>query len=236
MPNTSPESISTSIISRASKVSINNNIPVLSLEGNIAHNWEMWYQHFKIFMRASCLENSDEQRKVALFLHHIGSEALSIFNSFGIDMDSCKYDELVAKYKAHCAPKKNLTIERHNFLTRVQKSSESIDDFLTDLKNKSISCELDTLRESLVMDMFIVGPSNQAIKEKLLQEESLNQDKAIKIAKAIEITQLQARNLNKSTEVGKQKSEDQHIIQLIGRNRKIVICLIKLKVHQIVVR
>ncbi|KAG5896863.1 hypothetical protein JTB14_017677 [Gonioctena quinquepunctata] len=49
--------------------------------------------------------------------------------------------------------------------------------------------------------MFIVGLSNQAIKEKLLQEESLNLDKAIKIAKAIEITQLQARNLNKSTEV-----------------------------------
>ncbi|KAG5875987.1 hypothetical protein JTB14_007364 [Gonioctena quinquepunctata] len=49
--------------------------------------------------------------------------------------------------------------------------------------------------------MFIVGLSNQAIKEKLLQEESLNLDKAIKIAKAIEITQLQARNLNKNTEV-----------------------------------
>ncbi|KAG5885346.1 hypothetical protein JTB14_014364 [Gonioctena quinquepunctata] len=77
----------------------------------------------------------------------------------------------------------------------------SIDDFLTDLKNKSLSCELDTLRESLVMDMFIVGLSNQAIKEKLLQEEFLNMEKAIKIAKAIEITQLQARNLNKSTEV-----------------------------------
>ncbi|KAG5898275.1 hypothetical protein JTB14_008619 [Gonioctena quinquepunctata] len=84
---------------------------------------------------------------------------------------------------------------------RVQKSSESIDDFLTDLKNKSLSCELDTLRESLVMDMFIVGLSNQAIKGKLLQEESLNLDKAIKIAKAIETTQLQASNLNKSTEV-----------------------------------
>ncbi|KAG5861752.1 hypothetical protein JTB14_035035 [Gonioctena quinquepunctata] len=49
--------------------------------------------------------------------------------------------------------------------------------------------------------MFIVGLSNQAIKEQLLQEESLNLDKAIKIAKAFEITQLQARNLNKSTEV-----------------------------------
>ncbi|KAG5870474.1 hypothetical protein JTB14_030328 [Gonioctena quinquepunctata] len=49
--------------------------------------------------------------------------------------------------------------------------------------------------------MFIVGLSNQSIKEKLLQEESLNLDRAIKIAKAIEITQLQARNLNKSTEV-----------------------------------
>ncbi|KAG5887881.1 hypothetical protein JTB14_015533 [Gonioctena quinquepunctata] len=49
--------------------------------------------------------------------------------------------------------------------------------------------------------MFIVGLSNQAIKEKLLQEESLNLDKVIKIANAIEITQLQARNLNKSTEV-----------------------------------
>ncbi|KAG5893796.1 hypothetical protein JTB14_005461 [Gonioctena quinquepunctata] len=56
--------------------------------------------------------------------------------------------------------------------------------------------------------MFIVGLSNQAIKEKLLQEESLKLDKARKIAKAIEITQLQddSRILSKDYKTSRSNS------------------------------
>lgn len=63
------------------------------------------------------------------------------------------------------------------------------------------------LRESLVKDMFIVGITNGNIKERLLQEEDINLEKTIKIAKAIELTQIQARSMNKGNEVAIGKVE-----------------------------
>ncbi|XP_050310833.1 uncharacterized protein LOC126746572 [Anthonomus grandis grandis] len=160
-----------------------NSVPSLSVEGNLSSNWINWLQHFKIFMRASGLESEQNARKVAIFLHYVGPEALNIFNSFNLDMDNCKYDDLLKKFMKHCQPKTNLTIECHNFLTRCQKPDESIDDFITALKNLRLSV------------------NNRTIKERLLQEENLELEKAIKIAKSIELTQLQAQQLNKNSEV-----------------------------------
>ncbi|KAK9710189.1 hypothetical protein QE152_g26162 [Popillia japonica] len=84
----------------------------LQVDGNLAHNWKNWIQHFNIYMRASGLENEEDKRKVAIFLHFIGGEALDIFNSFNLDMDTCSYDDVITKFKSHCMPKKNLTVER----------------------------------------------------------------------------------------------------------------------------
>ncbi|KAK9730165.1 RNase H-like domain found in reverse transcriptase [Popillia japonica] len=117
-------------------------------------------------------------------------------------MDTCSYDDVITKFKSHCMPKKNLTVERHNFLTRSQKDAESIEEFVTALKNLSLSCDLGDLRETLVRDMFIAGLNinNRGIKEKLLQEDCLTLEKAIQIAKSVEITQQQAQQLTKKSE------------------------------------
>ncbi|KAK9687511.1 hypothetical protein QE152_g36200 [Popillia japonica] len=69
-------------------------------------------------------------------------------------------------------------------------------------KNLSLSCDLGDLRETLVRDMFIAGLNinNRGIKEKLLQEDCLTLEKAIQIAKSVEITQQQAQQLTKKSE------------------------------------
>ncbi|KAK9729905.1 hypothetical protein QE152_g15711 [Popillia japonica] len=80
--------------------------------------------------------------------------------------------------------------------------AESIEEFVTALKNLSLSCDLGDLRETLVRDMFIAGLNinNRGIKEKLLQEDCLTLEKAIQIAKSVEITQQQAQQLTKKSE------------------------------------
>ncbi|XP_067122089.1 uncharacterized protein [Centruroides vittatus] len=179
-----------------------NPVPSLILEGNLAHNWSIWYQKFKIFLQASNLESESDSRKVAIFLRYVGEDALQVFNSFNLDMDNCQYLDVVNKFESHCKPKTNLTIERYNFLTRRQKPDESIEDFVTALKNLSLTCEFDNLRESLVRDMFIVGLSsnNKVIRARLLQEQGLNLTKAISIAKSIEITHRQAEQIEKNSD------------------------------------
>jgi hypothetical protein len=178
--------------------SIDSLIGPLILEGNLAKNWTIWLQRFKIFLTASNLESEKDERKIAILLHNLGEKCFEIFNSFNLDSSSASnYDTVVGKFEAYFSPKKNLTVERHKFLTRKQNLDESFDSFCTDLVNKSLNCEFDKLREDLVRDVLICGlnSNNQHIKERLLRESDLTLDKAVNICKAAELSSAQIKEL-----------------------------------------
>lgn len=105
----------------------------LKLEGNLMANWKFWIQSFTIFLKACGYDKENDDRKVNLLLHLIGE----IYNSFNYsNEDNIVYNELVKKFEDYFVPKQNITVERHKFFTRIQGSSESLDDYITDLINK----------------------------------------------------------------------------------------------------
>ena len=53
------------------------------------------------------------------------------------DDDNTKVDKIMEKFERYCNPRKNLTIERHSFFSRNQLEGESIDAYVTDLRNKA---------------------------------------------------------------------------------------------------
>ena len=69
---------------------------------------------------------------------HAGEEARTIFNAFDFakDGDEHKIDILKDKFKQYSEPRNNLTFRRHQFFTRSQDPTETIDAFATDLKTK----------------------------------------------------------------------------------------------------
>ncbi|XP_055388170.1 uncharacterized protein LOC129616540 [Condylostylus longicornis] len=131
----------------------------------------------------------------------MGHGALKIFSSFNEDVDKIKYEDLIKKFEKYFLPKINLAIERHKFFTCAQKPTESIEDFITGLKNLSLNCEFGTLRESLVRDIFVCGLSQQniQIKEKLLSEGNISLDKAVEIAKSTVLTRVHSRQIQSNS-------------------------------------
>lgn len=95
-------------------------LPLNLKESNMCVAWKSWKTQFKVFMRASNLEQQTEQRKVALLLHHLGPECLQVFESFDVDMDKIKYEDLVKKLDDYFIPKANVAMERHKFFSRRQ--------------------------------------------------------------------------------------------------------------------
>lgn len=72
-------------VSSPQVLSVATTITPLNLkESNMCVAWKVWKNQFKIFKRASNLN----QRKVALLLHHLGSDCLQVFDSFDADMDT----------------------------------------------------------------------------------------------------------------------------------------------------
>lgn len=65
---------------------------------------------------------------------------------------------------------------------------ESLDEYVTILRNLAEECEFHTLKDSLVCDMFVLGTNNEKVKEKLLTSIDLTLQKALDIARSVEIT------------------------------------------------
>ena len=64
----------------------------------------------------------------------------------------------------------NETYERYMFNLRKQQSSESIDDYVTDLRNLAKSCKFcDCLGESLLRDRIVMGVRDLETRKKLLE-------------------------------------------------------------------
>ncbi|XP_047988200.1 uncharacterized protein LOC125227863 [Leguminivora glycinivorella] len=86
-------------------------------------------------------------------------------------------------------------MQRHKFFTRAQGPTESFDEFLTDLQNKSMTCNFSDKREELVRDVIVIGLANSAMKERLLRTEDLTLQKAITMCRAAELSQKQVAEL-----------------------------------------
>ena len=70
---------------------------------------------------------------------------------------------------------------------------------MTELKAHRQSCELNTLRDSLIRDMIVIGIKNNGLRENLLQDADLSLDTAITKCRAKEQTKQQAMELAKSS-------------------------------------
>ncbi|KAL7870688.1 hypothetical protein SRHO_G00081850 [Serrasalmus rhombeus] len=98
-----------------------------------------------------------------------GDEALEVYNNFMFEEgDEMKLDTIIEKFEAYCIPKRNVTYERHRFFTCVKKPGETIDQYVTELRNRSKSCEFGELTDSLIKDRIGCGIPDSALHERLL--------------------------------------------------------------------
>ncbi|XP_072022545.1 uncharacterized protein [Amphiura filiformis] len=109
-----------------------------------------------------------------------------------------KLEPVMLKYEQYCAPKKNITYERYLFFSRHQDANENIDQYVTELRTRSQSCEFDTLKDGLIRDMIVIGVKDNKLRESLLQDAELTLDTALKKCRAKEQSRKQAKELVKS--------------------------------------
>lgn len=178
--------------------------PNLSLQGNLAENWQNWIQRFELFCTASGISEKSEKVQCATFPHIAGEEAIKVCNTFVFaDGEKDKIAMLKRKFKDYCEPRKNVPYIRHMFFTRAHKQSETIDAYVTDLKNKAKDCEFGHLHDSLVRDRIVCCITNNQVRGRLLREADLSLEKALNICHASEITTSQVKALSDEVDVNR---------------------------------
>lgn len=177
----------------------------LCFEGNLAENWRTWIQKFDLYLVATGITEKSDKVKCATFLHVAGDDAIKVFNTMDFDDDVDDFDVLKEKFREYCEPRKNSTYLRHIFFTRAQGPNETIDAYVTDLKNKAKDCEFGLLTEDLIKDRIVCGVNNDTVRARLLRETDLNLAKAVDICRANKVTQSHMKVLHEEAEVAVNK-------------------------------
>lgn len=166
---------------------------------NVAVSWKLWKQKFELYLLASGKTNKSDEVKIAILLNLIGDGGLHIYNTFEYEEteNKNKLEVILEKFDKYCNPMKNIVYERFKFFKRNQLINESIDQFVTELKQLASTCEFKE-KDMLIRDRIVLGVRDSRIQEKLLQNSDLKLNEAIDICRSMENSVFTQKEINQS--------------------------------------
>ncbi len=175
-------------------------VPPMDFEnGNIVDNWKKWKQTVSLVFTGP-LAGKREIEKCSFFLLYIGQTGRDIYNTWTLtDDEQDKIEPLFERFQRHCIPLVNVTILRYRFNTRNQNSSESFDQYYTELKTIAKDCAFGNIQDELIRDRIVCGINNKQVQERLLQEADLTLRKALEVARSYELSQAQMKEMSSET-------------------------------------
>ncbi|CAH0730453.1 unnamed protein product, partial [Brenthis ino] len=164
---------------------------------DLAKAWKDFLISFRIYLTAHDLDNEEDRRKVAILLNIMGPDALPIFNSFDLKLESTPLTTLVQRFEAYFTPKVNPTIERHKLFNRKQGIDEDLETYPTALKNISLQCAFDALADEITRDIFSWNLNSECtfIKERILMEKPKTFEDAVQLAKTMRNNKIDTRTI-----------------------------------------
>ena len=121
------------------------------------------------------------EKKVAVLLSVIGSKTYILLRSL-LHPEAPKektFDQLAKTPKEHLEPKPQTIVERFHFHRRNQEQSESVLDYIAELRRLSATCDFGGYLNEVLRDRSVCGLSNEATQKRLLTEQNLDLAKAL---------------------------------------------------------
>ena len=126
------------------------------------------------------MSGKTKEQQYSTFLFVIGERGREIFNIFtwnkktrdGIETeeDDIMVKALFQKFEDYCLSKKNLIVERRRFFTRNQQHDETIDAYITQLRNLSSTSEFGDVKEALILYKLVNGIQSNKIQDTRLRK------------------------------------------------------------------
>ena len=162
-------------------------------ESDATEKWTHWKTSFEYFLTAVGETEGaplSGPQKLRLLTNLISTQ---IYKSIS---EIRNFDRAMQALEKTFVQPKNTVFCRHLLATRRQKESESIDQYLLSLKGLAKDCEFTAAsaleaRDEHIMDAFINGVSSGVIRQRLLENKTLNLSDAYDQALAIENAQKQ---------------------------------------------
>ena len=168
-------------------------LPQLRLTSQPREEWLIFKEKQSDYRLICAIDAKPKKYQAAVFRSCLGKEELKIYNSLvyaeGEDKDDV--DQIIEKLEAYTVGETNEIYERFKFNKREQKEDESVDTYVTALKELIRSCSYGELSDSLLRDRIVIGISDNTVRKSLLQKRKLTINDAVDMCKAAEAAKLQ---------------------------------------------
>ena len=161
-----------------------------------AEDWTSYCERVEQYLAANTITNA-EQRK-AVFLSVCGPATYKLIRSLlSPDKPADKTVEQIVKVVSdHLTPKLSSIVQRFHFHSRFQKESESIAQFVAELRRLAVHCEFDGTLDNMLRDRLVCGVRDPQLQKRLLAEHQLTFSKALDVAQAFECAEKCSRDIH----------------------------------------
>ena len=170
--------------------------PVSFTSSNALEDWETFKQKIEWIFDGMDTKSLPSKRKIGILMSKAGDEAVQIYQTLSLPVDST-YDDVIEAFDNYVQLKKNTVFERNVFFKLAQKSDQSIDGYVLQLKHQARKNEFHTAeQENLIQDRLVLGIQDSFLQKELLRDPKLNLKKAVDMCKIWERASFEAQALN----------------------------------------
>lgn len=173
------------------------------LESKKPEDWKRWIERFECYRIAAGLDEKDDKVQINTLVYAMGGNANDLLKSFQISEGYMKYENVAEHFASHFVGRSNIIFERARFNKRIQGEKESVIDFVEDLYKLAETCQFGTLKDELIRDRIVVGIRNANLSQRLMQDDKLTLEKAIREVKSSELVKHHHDILKGDSEDGK---------------------------------
>ena len=151
-----------------------------------------YLERFQLFVDANDI---GDDKRVPTLLTVVGSTHYSLLRGLVSPQlpKEKTFDELVTILKKHYDPEPIIIAERFHFYRRTQGTSESIADYLANLRRLASRCKFGAFLEEALRDRLVCGMQSESIQKVLLTKANLTLERALEISQGMEAATLKAK-------------------------------------------
>lgn len=159
----------------------------------LSQSWVRWHRSFELYATGKAI--TDKKQKKALLLHCAGLDVQDIFFTLEEEEGDDDYAKCVATLKKYFSSKVNFSVERYNFRSIRQSDTETVDQYITRLKQQVVLCDFND-PDAQIRDQIIEKCKSHKLRTRLLEQgPGLTLDNVRTIARTLESAQKQAKEL-----------------------------------------
>ena len=180
--------------------------------------WQKWAERLENLFIALDIDNAVRQK--ALLLHYGGPKLTDIYNTLKSPSDK-EYKDVKVKLDKHFEPRINVTYETYSFRQLFQESDETIDRFVTRLRESAARCNFHDIDRE-IRDQIVMKGNSDRLRRRALREDSTLEN-LLSAARAFELADMQATKMEgskiqKVQEKKNSKKKDSQTKEQEGKN------------------